>query len=176
MALLELRDLSITYQTEGGPVPAVRGVSLTLETGQTLGLAGESGCGKSTIAASVLRLLPSSAKVDGEILIDGDDVLKMSWGKLRAVRWAGASIVFQGALHSLNPVHRIGKQIAEPICSIHQPRRKVQAAPAGLRVAQPGRTARGPRRRLPARTVRRPEAAGDDRDGAGLRAEADHCR
>ncbi len=118
--LLELRDLSITYQTEGGPVPAVRGVSLTLETGQTLGLAGESGCGKSTIAASVLRLLPSSAKVAGEILIDGDDVLKMSWGKLRAVRWAGASIVFQGAMHSLNPVHRISKQIAEPIL-LHSP-------------------------------------------------------
>jgi peptide/nickel transport system ATP-binding protein len=101
-------------------VPAVRGVSLTLETGQTLGLAGESGCGKSTIAASVLRLLPSSAKVAGEILIDGDDVLKMSWGKLRAVRWAGASIVFQGAMHSLNPVHRISKQIAEPIL-LHSP-------------------------------------------------------
>jgi peptide/nickel transport system ATP-binding protein len=118
--LLELRDLSITYQTEGGPVPAVRGVSLTLETGQTLGLAGESGCGKSTIAASVLRLLPSSAKIGGEILFNGDDVLKMSWGKLRAVRWAGASIVFQGAMHSLNPVHRISKQIAEPIL-LHSP-------------------------------------------------------
>ncbi|HET7014013.1 MAG TPA: ABC transporter ATP-binding protein, partial [Streptosporangiaceae bacterium] len=126
-ALLELRDLSITYQTEGGPVPAVRGVSLTLETGQTLGLAGESGCGKSTIAASVLRLLPSSARVEGEILFNGDDVLKMSWGKLRAVRWAGASIVFQGAMHSLNPVQRISKQIAEPIL-LHSPATPVTAA------------------------------------------------
>jgi peptide/nickel transport system ATP-binding protein len=104
MALLELRDLTITYKTEGGPVPAVRGVNLTVDTGQTLGLAGESGCGKSTIAASVLRLLPASAKVTGEILFDGADILKMSWGKLRAVRWAGASIIFQGAMHSLNPV------------------------------------------------------------------------
>jgi peptide/nickel transport system ATP-binding protein len=125
--LLALRDLSITYQTEGGPVPAVRGVSLTLETGQTLGLAGESGCGKSTIAASILRLLPSSAKVEGEILINGDDVLKMSWGKLRAVRWAGASIVFQGAMHSLNPVQRISKQIAEPIL-LHSPSTPVTEA------------------------------------------------
>ncbi|HWF79783.1 MAG TPA: ABC transporter ATP-binding protein [Streptosporangiaceae bacterium] len=120
MALLELRDLTVTYRTEGGPVPAVRGVNLTVDTGQTLGLAGESGCGKSTIAASILRLLPTSAKVTGEILIDGDDVLKMSWGKLRAVRWAGASIIFQGAMHSLNPVQKISKQIAEPIL-LHSP-------------------------------------------------------
>jgi len=115
VTLLELRDLSVTYTTEGGPVPAVRGVSLTVDAGQTLGLAGESGCGKSTIATSILRLLPTSAKVDGQILFQGDDVLTMKWGRLRAVRWAGASIVFQGALHSLNPVQRVGTQIAEPI-------------------------------------------------------------
>jgi peptide/nickel transport system ATP-binding protein len=115
MTLLELRDLSVTYSTEGGPVPAVRGVSLTVDAGQTLGLAGESGCGKSTIATSILRLLPTSAKVRGQILFQGEDVLTMKWGRLRAVRWAGASIVFQGALHSLNPVQRVGTQIAEPI-------------------------------------------------------------
>ena len=120
MALLELRELTVTYKTEGGPVPAVRGVNLIVESGQTLGLAGESGCGKSTIAASVLRLLPTSAKVTGEILVDGEDVLKMSWGRLRAVRWAGASIIFQGAMHSLNPVQKISKQIAEPIL-LHSP-------------------------------------------------------
>jgi len=133
MALLELRDLAITYRTEEGPVPAVRGVSLTVDAGQTLGLAGESGCGKSTIAASILRLLPGSAKVTGQILFRGEDVLTMSWGKLRAVRWAGASIIFQGAMHSLNPVQRIGKQIAEPILLHTQ---EVTTAQASRRVAE----------------------------------------
>ncbi len=133
MTLLELRELTVTYKTEGGPVPAVRGVSLSVDTGQTLGLAGESGCGKSTIAGSVLRLLPTSAEVTGEILVNGEDVLTMSWGRLRAVRWAGASIIFQGAMHSLNPVHKISKQIAEPIL-LHS--EQTTPAQASKRVAE----------------------------------------
>ncbi|THV32884.1 ABC transporter ATP-binding protein [Glycomyces buryatensis] len=115
MTLLEIRDLNVTYSGSRGKVPAVRGVNLALEAGQTIGIAGESGCGKSTLAMAVLRLLPRSARVTGEILLDGEDVLTMGWGRLRAVRWVGASIVFQGAMHSLNAVHRIGRQVAEPI-------------------------------------------------------------
>ena len=115
MSLLELRDLSVTYRTEGGPVPAVRGVDLVIEPGDTVGLAGESGCGKSTIAGAVLRLLPASTEVTGQVLLDGEDVYAMKPGRLRAVRWTSASIVFQGALHSLNPVHRIGPQIEEAV-------------------------------------------------------------
>jgi peptide/nickel transport system ATP-binding protein len=120
VTLLELRDLVVTYRAQSGLVPAVRGVSLAVEPGQTLGLAGESGCGKSTIAASILRLLPASATVTGQILFRGEDVVTMKWGRLRAVRWAGASIIFQGAMHSLNPVQRVGRQIAEPI-TVHSP-------------------------------------------------------
>ncbi|WP_439658057.1 ATP-binding cassette domain-containing protein [Lentzea sp. HUAS TT2] len=109
--LLELKNLTVHY----GPKCVVNDVNLTLAPGRTLGLAGESGSGKSTVAMSVLRLLPRSASVSGEILLDGDDVTTMSWGRLRAVRWASASIVFQGAMHSLNPVQRVGEQIAEPM-------------------------------------------------------------
>jgi peptide/nickel transport system ATP-binding protein len=115
MTVLSLRDLHITYQTQGGGVPAVRGVDLDVATSEVLGVAGESGCGKSTIALAILRLLPPKTKVEGQIILDGQDILSLSLGKLRAVRWAGASIVFQGAMHALNPVRRVGDQIAEAI-------------------------------------------------------------
>jgi ABC-type glutathione transport system ATPase component len=113
--LLQLKDLAVTYRVGEKDVPAVRGVDLTLDPGGTLGVAGESGSGKSTVAMSVLRLLPGTAKIDGEILLDGEDVTAMKWGRLRAVRWAEASVVFQGAMHALNPVRKIGEQIAEPL-------------------------------------------------------------
>ncbi|WP_197363465.1 ABC transporter ATP-binding protein, partial [Streptomyces clavuligerus] len=115
MTLLEIGGLRVTYGTGATAVPAVRGVDLTLAAGRKLGIAGESGCGKTTLAMAVLRLLPASARLSGRVLLDGEDVLTMNWGRLRAVRWAGASIVFQGAMHALNPVQRIGDQIAEPI-------------------------------------------------------------
>jgi peptide/nickel transport system ATP-binding protein len=118
--LLQLKDLNVTYVVGEQDVPAVRGVGLTLDPGGTLGVAGESGSGKSTVAMSVLRLLPRSAKISGEILLDGEDVTTMNWGRLRAVRWAEASVVFQGAMHALNPVRKIGDQIAEPL-RLHPP-------------------------------------------------------
>jgi peptide/nickel transport system ATP-binding protein len=114
-SLLELRDLSVTYPTARGDLPAVRGVTLSVSSGESVGIAGESGCGKSTLASTVLRLQPKTARVEGSVLVNGKDVQKVPWGELRALRWADAAMVFQGALHSLNPVQRIGDQIAEPI-------------------------------------------------------------
>jgi oligopeptide/dipeptide ABC transporter ATP-binding protein len=112
---LRVRDLHVTYAPRGASIPAVRGVDLDLHPGETLGLAGESGCGKSSMAAALLRLLPKGTNVTGEVLLDGEDVLKMKPGRLRAVRWTDLAIVFQGALHTLNPVQRVGDQIGEAI-------------------------------------------------------------
>ncbi|MFD4481460.1 ABC transporter ATP-binding protein [Streptomyces sp. NPDC058471] len=122
--LLDVRNLEVTYASGAA---AVRGVNLSVDAGQKLGVAGESGCGKSTLALALLRLLPAGTKVTGQVLLDGEDILTMKWGQVRAVRWAGASIVFQGAMHSLNAVHRIGDQIAEPIL-LHK-----KATPAGAK-------------------------------------------
>ena len=113
--LLDVRDLSVTYGSGQESVRAVRGVSFTLAPGETLGMAGESGCGKTTVALSLLRLLPRSARLGGEILFKGEDIIGLGWEKLRAVRWAEASVVFQGAMSALNPVRTIGEQICEPI-------------------------------------------------------------
>jgi peptide/nickel transport system ATP-binding protein len=115
MTLLRVHDLHVTYATEGGPVPAVRGVDLEIARGEALGLAGESGCGKTTIGLALLRLLPSSATTTGTVQLGGRDVLTLQPREVRAVRWSEMSIVFQGAMHALDPVHRIGDQIVEPI-------------------------------------------------------------
>ncbi|HZJ07105.1 MAG TPA: ABC transporter ATP-binding protein [Nocardioidaceae bacterium] len=131
MTLLQIRDLEVVYRTASGPLPAVRGVNLEVAAGQSIGLAGESGCGKSTVASTILRLQPASAELRGQVLVEGEDVLTMRWAPLRTLRWAGASMVFQGALHSLNPVRRVGRQIAEPI-RLHEP--SVSAGDAAKRV------------------------------------------
>src|SRR6478736_4321049 len=124
-----VRDLHITYQSGSGPIPAVRGVSFDLDAGETLGLAGESGCGKSTLAGAIMRLLPRGTEVTGEVLLSGEDVLDMKPGRLRAVRWTELAIVFQGALHTLNPVRRIGRQMGEAI-RLHAPNTRGAAVSA----------------------------------------------
>ncbi|REJ07468.1 ABC transporter ATP-binding protein [Microbacterium bovistercoris] len=116
---LTFDDVSITYRTSErggrGEVHAVRNISLTLPAGGTLGVAGESGSGKSTLAMSVLRLLPANAKLTGRVLVGDTDITELSFGALRALRWADASIIFQGAMHSLNPVRTVGQQIIEAL-------------------------------------------------------------
>lgn len=114
-AVLEVRDLHVTYSSVNGLVPAVRGVDLEIAPGETLGLAGESGCGKSTLAMALLRLVAPTTQITGSIKLAGQDILTMKPGQLRAARWAQASVVFQGAQHVLNPVQRIGRQIDEAI-------------------------------------------------------------
>jgi peptide/nickel transport system ATP-binding protein len=138
MSVLSVRELTVTYQTQGGPIPAVRGVDLDIATGEVLGLAGESGCGKSTIAGALLRLLPSGTEVNGKILLGGEDVLSMKPGHLRAARWTGASIVFQGAMHAMNPVQRVGDQIAEAIVVHRQAGEKEAMVRVGALLEQVG--------------------------------------
>jgi peptide/nickel transport system ATP-binding protein len=130
--LLEVRDLAVTYRSGDEAVRAVRAVGFTLPAGQTMGMAGESGCGKTTVALSLLRLLPRTASLSGQILFKGENITGLGWQKLRSVRWAEASVVFQGAMSALNPVRTIGEQIREPIL-LHE---KASRREAATRAAQ----------------------------------------
>ena len=104
------------YSTPAGAVRAVDGVSFSVERGQALGLVGESGCGKSSIALALLKLLPGNAQIlRGRILLDGVDVLPLSEDQMREYRWDRISMVFQAAMNSLNPVYRVGDQIIEAL-------------------------------------------------------------
>ncbi len=117
--LLEVRDLRVTLQTARGPADALRDVSFTLERGGTLGLIGESGCGKSMTALALMGLLPEGARVAGSIRLEGTELTTLSeaeWCRLRGRRMG---MVFQEPMTALNPLHRIGDQIAEPL-RLHQ--------------------------------------------------------
>ena len=114
--LLVVEDLRTYFTLETGSVKAVDGVSFTLRDGEALGIAGESGCGKTTTALSLVRLLPPNAKiVSGSIRLFGIDLLKKSETAIRRYRWREISVIFQGAMNALNPVQRVIDQIAEPI-------------------------------------------------------------
>jgi oligopeptide/dipeptide ABC transporter ATP-binding protein len=114
--LLVVDDLRTHFALESGTVKAVDGVSFTLNYGEALGIAGESGCGKTTTALSLVRILPSNASVvGGSIRLMGIDLVPKSDAALRRYRWREISMVFQGAMNALNPVRRVRDQIAEPL-------------------------------------------------------------
>jgi oligopeptide transport system ATP-binding protein len=117
MALLEVRDLHTSFQTRDGTVRAVDGVSFQIEEGETIALAGESGCGKSVTALSLMRLLSSPpARIGpGAILFDGRDVLKLRPEEMRRIRGNQMAMIFQDPMTSLNPVLTIGQQLREPL-------------------------------------------------------------
>ncbi|MEM1873615.1 MAG: ABC transporter ATP-binding protein [Acidilobaceae archaeon] len=114
-AIVEMRDVRVSYFTMRGKIRAVDGVDLTIEKGETLGLAGESGCGKSTLAWSLLGMAPPPGRIEsGSIVVDGIDIMKLSESEVRRmIRWKKVSMIFQGALNSLNPVMTAGSQIEE---------------------------------------------------------------
>ena len=116
MALLEVKDLRTSFRTEDGVVRAVEGVNFTVEKGQTLGIVGESGCGKSVTCLTIMGLNPKRNTVTGgEALWKGKDLLSMKPSDLRAVRGDEISMIFQDPMTSLNPVHTIGRQLMEAI-------------------------------------------------------------
>jgi len=117
MSILEVRDLSINYMTDDGvALNAVEGLTFSLEPGRSLGLVGESGCGKTTVMLSLMRLLPEAGRiVEGQILFNGQDLLQISEREMQAVRWKDISMVFQGAMNALNPVRTIESQLIEAI-------------------------------------------------------------
>jgi peptide/nickel transport system ATP-binding protein len=115
MPLLEVRNLDVTLQTQRGPARAVRDVSFTLERGQTLGLVGESGCGKSITAMSLMGLLPENAKVAGSIMLEGREIVGLPERQLCELRGDRIGMIFQEPMTALNPVHSVGRQVAEPL-------------------------------------------------------------
>ena len=111
--LLEVTDLSVRFETDDGPVRAVDGLSFTLAPGEVLAIVGESGCGKTATALSLVRLLPPAAVIGGRVVFDGLDLLALPAGRLRQVRGRQIAFVFQEPATALNPVLTVGRQIGE---------------------------------------------------------------
>ena len=131
--VLSVQNLTMHYGTRKGDVSAVDDVSFKLNRGESLGLVGESGCGKTSIAITLLQLLPENAKMlAGKILLNGQNLLELDNRAMRKVRWRGISMVFQAAMNALDPVYRVGDQIIEAI-QTHYP--NVPQAEARQKVA-----------------------------------------
>ena len=131
--LLELRDLRSYFDTEDGTVKAVDGVNLSIRRGETLGIVGESGCGKSVTAFSIMRLIPEPPGriAGGQILFEGQDLTRLSQAEMRKIRGNRISMIFQEPMTSLNPVYTVGDQIAEAIV-LHQQKTPEEARALAL--------------------------------------------
>ena len=131
--LLEVKDLGITFFTDRGALPAVQEVSFSIKPGETLGVVGESGCGKSMTALSLMQLIPSPpGKITaGEIMYKGEDLLKKSPKEMRDIRGKEISMIFQEPMTSLNPVITVGKQIMEAVLT-HEKMSKQEAKERAL--------------------------------------------
>ena len=120
-AVLELKDLKMYYNTKQGIVKAADGISFVLNQGESMGLVGESGCGKTSVSMSIMRLLAENAEiVGGQILFKGKNIVNISEEEMNKIRWAGIAMIFQAAMNSLNPVYKVGDQIIEAILA-HEP-------------------------------------------------------
>ena len=117
MAILDIRNLSISYLSQQGvALNAAEDVSFKLNRGKSLGIVGESGCGKTTLMLAILRLLPEAGRImQGQVLFEGEDLLKYSEAEMCDLRWSKISMVFQGAMNALNPVRTIESQIVEAL-------------------------------------------------------------
>lgn len=134
MTLLEVVDLHTHFQTDHGSIPALNGVSFSLEKGEILGLVGESGCGKSVTSLSILQLLGNKGKiVSGSIFFKGKDISKFSKKEMMKIRGNEISMIFQEPLTSLNPLIQVGKQIAESV-QLHRNYSKIQAKKHALKM------------------------------------------
>lgn len=131
MPLLEVNDLHIGLQTQRGPAEAVRGISFSLERGQTLGIVGESGCGKSITVMSLMGLLPATAKVSGSIKLDGQELVGLPEKQMCQIRGNRIGMIFQEPMTALNPVHTIARQVGEPLM-LHRGLTKAQARKEAL--------------------------------------------
>ena len=135
--ILEVENLTLTYTTRAGAVSAVDNVSFTLHEGEALGLVGESGCGKTSVASSLLRLLAENAQITrGQIRFKGVDLVSLCDGEMRKYRWRNIAMVFQAAMNALNPVHTVGDQIIEALdqegrTPVQQPTLFETVAPGG---------------------------------------------
>ena len=129
--LLHLENLSVTFATSEGPLQAVRNVNLSIHEGETVCLVGESGCGKSLTAKAIMRLTPANAVLDGRILLRGQNLLDMPEKAMHTVRGRQIGMIFQEPMTSLNPVLRIGDQVAEPL-RLHERLGNTQARQAAI--------------------------------------------